>query len=397
MKTLEILQTILANMPKISQPFAKFLVSLVKVFLSGKGRYNFTNLSRWSEMCERTLRRNYDKRFNFKQFNELLIDLFLDKEPWIAVSDCSYIPKSGKKTYGLDKFWSGCARRVLKGLEISTLALVSVKSGLALSLSVEQTPSGSDEDNRLLFYLQQLVSCSAYLLKKTKYWVVDGFYAKEKAWDQAAALGLFMITKLRRDADMQFIYEGAQKPKGRKRRNGGKIYWKTEEVLSRFEWQGITPEGWQVYSKVVWSVQWKRQLKVVMITTQNKKGQRSHFLLGCSDLELSATTILSYYRLRFAIEFLFRDAKQHLGLTHCQSTKEKRLSFHFQAVMMTLNLALIENHLQGRKGFSLQDIKTDYFNDHWLETIITNLDLNAESIKMHPNYPKLLRLGKLAA
>ena len=82
--------------------------------------------------------------------------------------------------------------------------------------------------------------------------MVDGFYAKEKAWDQAAALGLFMITKLRRDADMQFIYEGVQKPKGRKRRNGGKIYWKTEEVLSRFEWQGTTPEGWHVYSKVVW-------------------------------------------------------------------------------------------------------------------------------------------------
>ena len=76
-----------------------------------------------------------------------------------------------------------------------------------------------------------------------------------------------------------------------------------------------------------------------MITTQNKKGQRSHFLLGCSDLECPATTILSYYRLRFAIEFLFRDAKQHLGLTHCQSTQEKRLAFHFQAVMMTLNLS----------------------------------------------------------
>ncbi len=134
-----------------------------------------------------------------------------------------------------------------------------------------------------------------------------------------------------------------------------------------------------------------------MVTTQTKKGRKGYFLLGCSDLELCADTILAYYRLRFAIEFLFRDAKQHLGLNHCQSTKEKRLAFHFQAVMMTLNLCLLENCLQGKTVFSLQDIKIDYFNAHWLQTIISNLDLNAELIEMHPNYPKLLRMGKLAA
>ena len=64
--------------------------------------------------------------------------------------------------------------------------------------------------------------------------------------------------------------------------------------------------------------------------------------------------------------------------------------------MMTLNLYLLENHWLGKTAFSLQDIKTDYFNAQWLQAIISNLDLNAESIKMHPNYPKLLRMGKMA-
>ncbi len=185
-------------MPNISQPMHNFLVQLVRVLLSGKGRYNFANLSRWSQLSERTFRRNYDKTFNFRCFNELLIDLFLGKESWIAVSDCSYIPKSGKKTYGLGRYWSGCSQRALKGLELSALALVSVKSGLALTLSADQTPAGlKDETSRLAFYLQQLVSSSTYLLKKTKYWVVDGFYAKQLAWDQVAQLGLFMITARR--------------------------------------------------------------------------------------------------------------------------------------------------------------------------------------------------------
>ncbi len=255
MKTIEILQTIMAKMPDISQPLQNFLVNLVRMLLSSKGRHNFTNLSRWGALCERTLRRNYDKAFDFKGFNEILIDLFLGKEVWIAVSDCSYIPKSGKKTYGLDKYWSGCSQRVLKGLEISALALVSVKSGLALTLSANQTPSGlKDETNRLVFYLQQLVSCSAYLLKKTKYWVVDGFYAKEQAWDQIAQLGMFMITKLRGDANMNYIYQGEQKSRGRKRKNGGKVHWKGNEVLDRFDEHGTTKEGWQRYSKVIWSV-----------------------------------------------------------------------------------------------------------------------------------------------
>ncbi len=134
-----------------------------------------------------------------------------------------------------------------------------------------------------------------------------------------------------------------------------------------------------------------------MVTNEHKKANKGVFLLACSDLELSATTIVAYYRLRFAIEFLFRDAKQHLGLTHCQSTREKQLSFHFQAVMMTLNLCLLENHLQGKTVCSPQDIKTDHFNTNWLQTIIANLELNAELIEMHPNYPKLLRMGRMAA
>lgn len=334
----------------------------------------------------------------FRHFSEVLIDLFFGNHSWIAVSDCSYVAKSGKKTYGLDRYWSGCSQRALKGLEVSALALVSVNSGLALTLSVNQTPGGlKDETNRLLFYLQQLVRCSTYLLKKTKYWVVDGFYAKQAAWDQVAALDMFMITKLRGDANMNYLYEGPQKPRGRRRKNGGKVHWKGGEVLTRFEQQGTTPEGWQIHCQVVWSVKWKRKIKVVMVSRQTKKGQTGFFLLGCSDLELSATTILAYYRLRFNIEFLFRDAKQHLGLNHCQSTQEKRLAFHFQAVMMTLNLCLVENYLRGRTSFSLQDIKTDHFNAHWLQIIISNLNLDAESIKMHPNYPKLLQWGKMAA
>lgn len=40
--------------------------------------------------------------------------------------DCSFISKSGDKTYGLAKFWNSKQAKAEKGLEISTLAVVDV-------------------------------------------------------------------------------------------------------------------------------------------------------------------------------------------------------------------------------------------------------------------------------
>ncbi len=120
-------------------------------------------------------------------------------------------------------------------------------------------------------------------------------------------------------------------------------------------------------------------------------------MLASTDINLSAHKILEYYKLRFQIEYLFRDAKQHLGLEDCQSTKKECLDFHFNMAMMTLNLARQESYASGKKIFSLYDIKTHYFNEKWLENIITNLDLDINAIKLHPNYHKIIRKGKMAA
>ena len=104
MKTLVIFSTILAKMGKTSKPFSKFLHVLVSVLLSGKGRNNFLNLFRWASICARTFSRNFRKSFNFSKFN----GFFCPKETFIIAIDCSYIVKSGKNSYGLGKFWSGC-------------------------------------------------------------------------------------------------------------------------------------------------------------------------------------------------------------------------------------------------------------------------------------------------
>jgi len=44
----------------------------------------------------------------------------------MVVFDPCFINKSGKHTEGLGRFWSGCAGKMKKGLEIGGFALVDV-------------------------------------------------------------------------------------------------------------------------------------------------------------------------------------------------------------------------------------------------------------------------------
>ena len=70
----------------------------------------------------------------------------------------SFIPKSGKQTFGLGHFFNGCTSRAERGLEISTLAVVDVTRRCALTLAVAQTPPGEKapkaepDDTRVDFY-----------------------------------------------------------------------------------------------------------------------------------------------------------------------------------------------------------------------------------------------------
>ncbi len=55
--------------------------------------------------------------------------------------DPSFISKSGVKTPGIGRFWSGCAGAVKKGLEILGIALIDADSNDAMMLRAVQTPS----------------------------------------------------------------------------------------------------------------------------------------------------------------------------------------------------------------------------------------------------------------
>lgn len=208
-------QEILQQMPTVSKPQAKFLATLFAAILALRGRVNLRNLSRYCDYCERTLARQFRRCFDWPALQQRVITVALDPgSEVISAQDASFIPQSGKQTFGLGHFFTGCTSRAERGLEVSTLAIVDVTRRCAFTLAVAQTPPGEDEtvspqakeETRVDFYRQQLREQRHRLPSQVTYHCVDGYFAKKKYLDEAVRLDLHPITKLRCDADCRFLY-----------------------------------------------------------------------------------------------------------------------------------------------------------------------------------------------
>jgi hypothetical protein len=421
------------------------LLTLFPTILLVCGKVNFTNLSRYSQFSERSYRRQYSQKFCFMDLNAKLIQAAIaSNAPCIGAMDCSFIPKNGKATYGLDWFYNGSASRTQKGLEISVIAIIDVEAHRGYSLSVQQTPANlakrkaeaqsqrqaiswalieqtrqmlnqlpnkatagaatdtvAPELTRIDSYLKHLQESYAYLPTQLKYLAVDGFYSKKKFVDGVVGLNLHVISKLRSDADMRYLYTGVQKPRGAKRKYDGKVELRD---LSRFIPVRQLEPHLDLYTLVVWHVSLKRQIRIAALVDTRKPGKTGVALLFSTDIELDAEQILDYYKARFQIEFIFRDAKQFTGLCDAQTRQSQTLDFHFNASLSALNLAKYDDQLRSAKNnsqqslppFSMTSYKRVAFNDHLLERFISMLELNPTLIKSHPNYQNLRSYGIIA-
>ena len=176
------------------------------------GRANFTNLSRYSNFNERTYRRNYANVADFDALNLWCISQATDSSiEQIAAVDCSFVPKSGKKTEGLDRFFNGSHSKCERGLEWSVLSIIDLKQNTAYPLNAQQTPAQleiadettSESATRVDWYLKQVQQVRNLLPPLVKYLAADGYYSKKKWIDGIVALELHAIGKLRRDSHLK--------------------------------------------------------------------------------------------------------------------------------------------------------------------------------------------------
>ena len=155
------------------------------------------------------------------------------------------------------------------------------------------------------------------------------------------------------------------------------------------------------YTAIVYAVALKREVRVVIVDClDDKKKTQERKVFFSTDTSLTAEQIINVYRTRFQIEFQFRDAKQHLGLFHCQARTEEALDFHFNASFAALNIAKAFAQ-QFNYKFSVSDVKILLHNAMMIERFISTFGIvpNVKIIHRDKNtiFKELLFYGIKAA
>jgi hypothetical protein len=164
-------------------------------------------------------------------------------------------------------------------------------------------------------------------------------------------------------------------------------------VLSRFERLDTDDEHLVLYHQVLNHVRLKRNIQVVVVV--NTKHDR-HAVLFSTDVDLEPVKLYRYYKARFQIEFVFRDAKQFAGLSDCQARSKAKLDFHFNASLSAVNVAKLEARQQrggSHEPISLASLKRRAFNRHLLDQICEHLANGQNLEKFSPAYEAFCNYG----
>lgn len=381
----------------------KFIKNVFVSFLSIKGRINFLQLERFGDYSECTYRSQFQQRFDFFEFNKNLVNQFTEKV--IIGFDPSYVSKSGKKTPGVGYFWSGVAGKSKWGLEVAGFAAIDPVLNTAFHLDAYQTPAKEELESlgmTLLVYYASLITKNATEFKKlSQYIVADAYFSKLPFLEAVSKAKLFFISRLRSDSDLKYLYNGPLTGKrGAPKKFDGKIDFKNLS-MDHFKLDYQDPEM-RVYGALVHSAAFKKKIKIAVVHYLNLKGDKikATKIYFSSNLKQESLEILSYYKARFQIEFLFRDGKQFVGVNTCEARSENKINFHINTALTVVNLAKVNwfsNVNNHNKPFSIADYKTHFNNELMINRFISLFGINPNRHKNRAIIRKLLNYGKIAA
>lgn len=403
-KSKALVDNIVNKLPGLNKSRKIFFSSAIVLFLSMRGRHNFQGMERYGDYCEKSYRLHFEEDFDFMSFNIELCQSHLS-DRLILAFDPSYLPKSGKQTPHKGNFWSGIASRAIQGIEIGCIGVVDLDNNTAFNLESIQTPSPKDlkQDGQTLVdhYCEMLIARSKDLVKISTYLAVDGYFAKKKFVDMMSEhTDLELICKLRQDANLMYLYDGPKSTgRGRPKKYAGKV--NTKKIDKRKFNKCFQSQDEVIYEAIVWSVNLKRKIKVSYIEYLDEgKPTKRYSILFSTDLEQDGLTIYQYYKARFQIEFIFRDAKQFTGLTHCQARSEDKIYFHVNLSLTAVGIAKVAHYYNQKtttEGYSISDIKTLYFNELMLNLFFSNFNVDPELQKNNEAVLNVLNFGTIAA
>jgi hypothetical protein len=426
----------------VSKTTLRQLSRIIVAMIAMTGRVTMLGLSRWTENggSYRTVQRFFYTIIPWAEvfwtfFREYLLDY---QDTYLLAGDECVVTKAGKRTHGLDYFFSSLQQKAVPGLSFFTVSLVSTKQRRSYPVCVEQMmrteeekaeslakkeakkakqagvkmkpgrPKGSSNKDKSdvtlnpeLQRIQKMLKSFLNTIQGTihlTYLVLDGHFVNHPAFHMVRQCHLHLISKLRYDAALHFAYSGPSPKRGPTPRMGAKVdirnipaeYLKETKVEGGFETR--------TYQMQVLHKDFPCPLNVVILLRTNLATHTwANVILFSSDLELSYDKLIDYYSLRFQIEFNFRDAKQFWGLEDFMNVTPTAVTnaANLALFMVDVSQVLMCQYRQEDPNFSVLDLKAYYRGYRYVTETIQMLPQKPDDNLVSQLFHKVAALGRI--
>jgi hypothetical protein len=405
---MDILALLQSLAPYVTVTTLRQMLHIITAMLALSGRVTMLGLSRWAGKggSYRTVQRFYNTVLPWPLlfWHFFRTQLYQSEDVYLLVGDESVVSKAGKHTYGLGRFFSSLYNQPIPGLAFFALSVVNVRERRSYPVQVEQMvgaqcgkaakpataqppaptkpkrsvgrPKGSTNQDKTQVTLTPELQLIQNMVRKQPllfngrlcpaYLVLDGHFGHNNALQMALQYGLYLISKLRCDAALYFVYDGPQKKYGQRRKYGDKLNY--ADIPARYRQASSVEDDIRTdyYQAQMLHESFAQPLNVVIIVkTHLKTGARAHVVLFSSDLDLAYEKLVDYYRLRLQIEFNFRDAKQYWGLEDFMNVKETPVTNAANLSLFMVNVAhcLLADLRQHQPRAGVLDLKV-FFRGH---------------------------------
>lgn len=421
---------------------------LVPALLAMTDRVTMRGIARWTESggSYRTVQRFFNTPIDWLRVHWCFIrhHLWDAQDTYILAGDEVVVTKAGKQTYGLDRFFSSLYKRPVPGICLFTFSLISTTTRTAYPVLSKQVirahvegpklakkkakkqktdpsatppkapgrPKGSTNKNKAnpelspyLCFIQTHLTALLALIGidlSIVYVVLDGAFGTNDALHMIRQCEKHLISKLKSNSALYFPYEGPYAGRGPKRKYGDKLDYAHLPATHLKETHVEEQIQTEIYQMTMRHRLFAAPLNVVILVKTNTVTQaKAHVVLFSSDLKLTYDLLIDYYKLRFQIEFNFRDAKQYWGLEDFMNVKQTPLynAVHLSFFMVNLSHVLIQkirtdtNHI----GFNVLDLKAQCRGLKYLHETLKLLPEKPDPILIQHISTEIAKVGRINA
>ena len=424
--------------PYLTSTTVRQLSHIVCAMIMMTDRVTMLGMSRWTDKggSYRTIQRFFTTAIPWALVFWLFFRhrLFNPDDVYLLAGDESVVTKSGKQTYGLDRFFAGLYGKPVPGLAFFALSLISLKERRSYPIMVEQQVRNADEkatakpkkpkqpatkrkpgrpkgsknkDKTQVTLTAELQLIKTMVLKllllingsiPLTYLVMDGHFGNNNALQMTRQCSLLLISKLRYDAALYIPYTGPQNKCGPRRKYGDKIDYNNLPATYLKHTSVEDDLRTDIYQAVLWHKEFAQRLNVVIIVKLNlKTGARAHVVLFSSDLTLAYDLLIDYYALRFQIEFNFREAKQYWGLEDFMNVTQTTVTNAANLSLFMVNVAalLLRDFRQHTPQFGVLDLKAHFRGHKYVTETIKLLPEKPDPILLAQVFDTVARLGSI--